>query len=207
MSDLLASASASEKNANGNSTRDSATPTSQQLGEEKAEEEQEQEMAFGPTPAYSLSKAAANAAVRTWAPRLLRPPPTSGGSTGGAVGGVRLVAVCPGDVLTRMTSTVRAEDSHVYFDVFASLGVRLAATISLVASPIGFTARARHSVNYSTEVQLYMIRFRVRELSLACSPPVTPARFYRRKYVGGRDWFTPGKQRRAPCALLYFVRC
>lgn len=98
MSDLLASASASEENAEGDSN--SAT------GEE------EEEMAFGPTPAYSLSKAAANAAVRTWAPRLLRPPtataPTSGSKTRSVGEGVRLVAVCPGDVLTRMTSAVSA---------------------------------------------------------------------------------------------------
>lgn len=51
-----------------------------------------EEVAFGPTPAYSVSKAAANAAVRTWAPRLASEL------------GVRLVAVCPGDVLTGMSS-------------------------------------------------------------------------------------------------------
>ncbi|CAN0452776.1 unnamed protein product, partial [Laminaria digitata] len=51
-----------------------------------------EELAFGPTPAYSLSKAAANAVVRAWAPHL------------SSERGVRLVAVCPGDVLTRMTS-------------------------------------------------------------------------------------------------------
>lgn len=110
MSDLLASARASEKNASSNSNRDPAS------GEEETREEEE-EMAFGPTPAYSLSKAAANAAVRAWAPRLLRPPaataPTPGSShTGGVGGGVRLIAVCPGDVLTRMTTAVSPE-SHL----------------------------------------------------------------------------------------------
>lgn len=110
MSELLASASASETNANGNSSRDSA-----------GQQDEEEEMAFGPTPAYSLSKAAVNAAVRTWAPRLIRPAtvPTSSSNTGGVVAGVRLVAVCPGDVLTRMTSAVSAEYSHVYLNAFA----------------------------------------------------------------------------------------
>lgn len=51
-----------------------------------------EELAYGSTPAYSLSKAAVNTAVRTWAPRLA------------SEHGVRLVAVCPGDVLTRMAS-------------------------------------------------------------------------------------------------------
>lgn len=50
-----------------------------------------EEMAFGPTPAYSMSKAAANAVVRVEGPRLMSE-------------GVRLVAVCPGNVLTRMCS-------------------------------------------------------------------------------------------------------
>lgn len=50
------------------------------------------EIAFGPTPAYSLSKASANAVVRAWAPDLA------------AERGVRLVAICPGDVLTGMMS-------------------------------------------------------------------------------------------------------
>eukprot|EP00903_Cladosiphon_okamuranus_P010164 g9624.t1 len=102
MSELLSSASAYGKKANGNnSSRDSGAV--QQEGEEGDEEG---EMAFGPTPAYSLSKAAVNAAVRTWAPRLARPAPAQpvGRATGGVVAGVRLVAVCPGDVLTRMTS-------------------------------------------------------------------------------------------------------
>lgn len=114
MSSLLISAQkASEKNANGESNKDEA-----------AEDEQEAEMAFGTTPAYSLSKAAANAAVRTWAPLLLRSPattePGSGRNTGSVVGRVRLVAVCPGDVLTRMTSAVSVEHFHVFFDVFHS---------------------------------------------------------------------------------------
>lgn len=72
----------------------------------------QEEIAFGPSPAYSLSKAAVNAAVRTWAPRLLSAT-TTGEShakiksgNGGGAAGVRLVAVCPGDVLTRMTSEV-----------------------------------------------------------------------------------------------------
>ena len=50
------------------------------------------EIAFGQTPAYSISKAAVNAVVRALGPRLADEC------------GVRLVAVCPGDVLTRMTS-------------------------------------------------------------------------------------------------------
>lgn len=107
MSDLLASASATENNLDGSKSTTAATP-SPRSGEE------EEEMAFGPTPAYSLSKAAANAAVRTWAPRLLTRTATAGAAgtseksstAGGGVRGVRLVAVCPGDVLTRMTSKV-----------------------------------------------------------------------------------------------------
>lgn len=125
MSDLLASASASETSANGDSNRDSSAT--------RDEQEQEEELAFGPTPAYSLSKAAANAAVRTWAPRLLRPPPATA-PTSGSSGGVRLVAVCPGDVLTRMTSAVSAAVySRINLDSFAP---SVAVTISL-ESPIG----------------------------------------------------------------------
>lgn len=70
-----------------------STNTQQQW---RQREENEGEMAFGPTPAYSLSKAAANAAVRTLAPTL---------QLASVGGGVRLVAVCPGDVLTRMYSS------------------------------------------------------------------------------------------------------
>jgi NAD(P)-dependent dehydrogenase (short-subunit alcohol dehydrogenase family) len=50
------------------------------------------ELAVGPTPAYSLSKAAVNAATRI-----------CGGAGGaGSAGRVRIVAVCPGDVDTAM---------------------------------------------------------------------------------------------------------
>ena len=48
--------------------------------------------AHGPTPAYSISKAALNALTRVHATSL---PPASRC-------GVRVSAVCPGDVLTRM---------------------------------------------------------------------------------------------------------
>jgi NAD(P)-dependent dehydrogenase (short-subunit alcohol dehydrogenase family) len=48
--------------------------------------------AHGPTPAYSISKAALNALTRVIAAQL--PPPE--------ISGVRVSAVCPGDVLTRM---------------------------------------------------------------------------------------------------------
>lgn len=50
--------------------------------------------AHGPTPAYSLSKAALNTLTRISAHRL--PPPSSCG--------VRVSAVCPGDVMTGMLS-------------------------------------------------------------------------------------------------------
>ena len=51
--------------------------------------------AHGPTPAYSASKAALNALTRIAASKL---PPAD-------VCGVRVSAVCPGDVNTRMLST------------------------------------------------------------------------------------------------------
>jgi NAD(P)-dependent dehydrogenase (short-subunit alcohol dehydrogenase family) len=51
--------------------------------------------AHGPTPAYACSKAALNALTRIAAARL---PPAD-------VCGVRVSAVCPGDVCTRMLST------------------------------------------------------------------------------------------------------
>lgn len=108
MSGFVASLSAAE--------RDHSDGGQRTGGERRSprEENQDEEIAFGPTPAYSLSKAAANAAVRTWAPRLLFPPPSSEadrpsiGTSRGVAPGVRLVAVCPGDVLTRMTSKVSA---------------------------------------------------------------------------------------------------
>ena len=53
--------------------------------------------AHGPTPAYSLSKAALNCATRMQAAAL---PPRSG---------VWVGAVCPGDVLTRMTTEAERE--------------------------------------------------------------------------------------------------
>lgn len=103
MSDLLASASASETSAN-----DSSNMYPSAAGEDREDEAEDvEEMAFGPTPAYSLSKAAVNAAVRTWAPRLMRPAAATA-ATSSSGGEVRLVAVCPGDVLTRMTSAVSA---------------------------------------------------------------------------------------------------
>ncbi|CAM9699085.1 unnamed protein product [Choristocarpus tenellus] len=58
----------------------------------------EEEIAFGPTPAYSLSKAAANAVVRTEGDALM------------TTSGVLLAAVCPGDVLTRMCSVPLGEE-------------------------------------------------------------------------------------------------
>ncbi|CAN0526734.1 unnamed protein product [Ectocarpus sp. 12 AP-2014] len=85
----------------------STAPTGSQ---QEGEQAQVEEIAFGPTPAYSLSKAAVNAAVRTWAPCIQAPtvpavaPESTKSRTGVRGGGVRLVAVCPGDVLTRMTS-------------------------------------------------------------------------------------------------------
>lgn len=105
LSDLLATATDTITTASKeNST---ASAGSQQEGEQG----QVEEIAFGPTPAYSLSKAAVNAAVRTW--RRIQPPtvpaeaPENTESRTGVRGGaVRLVAVCPGDVLTRMTSKV-----------------------------------------------------------------------------------------------------
>lgn len=106
---------------------------------EQQEQGDDEEMAFGPTPAYSLSKAAANAAVRTWAPRLLRPAaataPTSGSIAGGAAGGVRLVAVCPGDVLTRMTSPVSAEYLPAYLDAFTPSSSSPSVFFLLVGKP------------------------------------------------------------------------
>ncbi|CAN0483807.1 unnamed protein product [Ectocarpus sp. 8 AP-2014] len=89
------------------------TAGSQQEGEQG----QVEEIAFGPTPAYSLSKAAVNAAVRTWAPCIQAPtvpaeaPENTKSRTGVRGGGVRLVAVCPGDVLTRMTSKMARGDA------------------------------------------------------------------------------------------------
>ncbi|CAM9629006.1 unnamed protein product [Discosporangium mesarthrocarpum] len=56
-------------------------------------------IAFSPTPAYSLSKAAANAVIRTEAPSLL------------SSWGVSLTAVCPGDVRTRMCSVLPQEEA------------------------------------------------------------------------------------------------
>jgi len=108
MSGFLTSVSAAERGESGG-----GNPGQQTGGERRLlQEEEQEEIAFGPSPAYSLSKAAANAAVRAWAPRLLVPPPNPGagrpscGTSRGAARGVRLVAVCPGDVLTRMTSEV-----------------------------------------------------------------------------------------------------
>ncbi|CAN0059005.1 unnamed protein product [Ectocarpus fasciculatus] len=103
LSDLLAAAT------------DTITSTSKEnstapAGSQEGEQAQVEEIAFGSTPAYSLSKAAVNAAVRTWAPSIQAPmvpaeaPENSESRTGVRMGGVRLVAVCPGDVLTRMTS-------------------------------------------------------------------------------------------------------
>lgn len=118
MSDLLDSATATESCATpvtnelktGGNT--AAADAQKQREEENSLAESQEEIAFGPTPSYSLSKAAVNAAVRTWAPDLLtltatsRAPGAVDTGTGGAAGGVRLIAVCPGDVLTRMTSEV-----------------------------------------------------------------------------------------------------
>lgn len=69
-----------------------ASSTPNATSTQNVQEEEEEEVAFGPTPAYSLSKAAANAAVRACAPQLA------------STHGVRLLAVCPGDVITRMSS-------------------------------------------------------------------------------------------------------
>ncbi|CAB1101618.1 unnamed protein product [Ectocarpus sp. CCAP 1310/34] len=104
LSDLLAAATDTITTT---SKENSTAPTGSQ---QEGEQAQVEEIAFGPTPAYSLSKAAVNAAVRTWAPCIQAPtvPAEASENTKSRTGvrgrGVRLVAVCPGDVLTRMTS-------------------------------------------------------------------------------------------------------
>ncbi len=57
-----------------------------------------EELAFGPTPAYSVSKAALNAATRI----------CGGAAAAARGGGVRIVAVCPGDVDTAMLDAAPA---------------------------------------------------------------------------------------------------
>lgn len=113
LSDLLAAVSDTITTT---SKENSTAPAGSQREGEQAQVE---EIAFGPTPAYCLSKAAANAAVRTWAPciQVPRGPAEalehSESRTGVRMGGVRLVAVCPGDVVTRMTSKVRPAPPYI----------------------------------------------------------------------------------------------
>ena len=70
--------------------------------------------AHSPTPAYSISKAALNALTR-----IAAPPETSG---------VRISAVCPGDVLTRMCTDEDTRASALLPDVAARDVVWLAAS-------------------------------------------------------------------------------
>lgn len=58
--------------------------------------------AHGPTPAYSLSKAALNALTRIAAAELPRPE----------LCGVLISAVCPGDVSTRMCAAEHGEEGN-----------------------------------------------------------------------------------------------
>ncbi|CAM9826784.1 unnamed protein product [Phaeothamnion confervicola] len=83
--------------------------------------DERQEHAFGPTPAYSVSKAALNAAVRLAGPALLTRR------------GVAVTAVCPGDVNTRMCSAVAPE---------ASPAVPVSAAAAAVAAAAGEIGKA-----------------------------------------------------------------
>ena len=96
--------------------------------------------AHGPTPAYSLSKAALNAITRIDASQL--PPP--------ATCGVRISAVCPGDVLTRMCVDQQVRREAVTAEE-AAIDVAWLAAAGLDASynlPSGRFWRGRQHIDF-----------------------------------------------------------